>query len=153
MTIGKIYFKGWEECKTVKEVLVNGFTYEGDTILLFKRTYSDETFQTPQCHEARRSFEDLYLICATCIPGLSIEQFAKEFEKFFDETAEFSTLYCYDIMKPVHYMTKISWLQNSDDYVYCLKVMLSDSEEDDEPDTFEIVEKQVNQILNYYQKV
>jgi hypothetical protein len=146
----KIYFKGWEDCKTVKEVMLNGFVHEGDSILFFKRTYSDETFQTPQCHEARRSFEDLYAICATCIPALSIEQFAKDFKDFFDENPKIQCLYCYDIMKPVHYMALSRVFQSGDDYVYALKSILQDSEEGDESDTFEIVEKQIDQILSYY---
>ena len=148
----KIYFKGLEDCKTIKEVLLNGFLYEGDGILFFKRTYSDETFQTPQCHEARRSFEDLYAISATCIPDLSIQQFAKEFKEIFDENISFQTLFCYDIMKPVHYITVSPWLKKTKghDYLYYLKDMLSDSEENDPSDTFEIVEKLVNQILIHY---
>ena len=149
----KIYFKGWEDCKTIREFLLNGFTHEGDSIMFFKRTYQDEALQIPQCHEARRSFEDLYAICATCIPGLSIEKFAADFKEFFDSTRKFQMLYCHDIMKPVHYMTQVTWLQNSDTYLDCLSMILDDSENDDNPDEFAIVEKQVTEILSHYKNL
>lgn len=74
-TMEKIYLKGGHKHATVSDLLAFGFS-NTDEVGMFARTYSDPDCLEAQCHEARRSFSDIFAICKTYFPEATREEVA-----------------------------------------------------------------------------
>lgn len=71
----KIYLKDGHKHATISDLLAFGFS-NTDEVGMFARTYSDPDCLKAQCHEARRSFSDIFAICKTYFPEATREEVA-----------------------------------------------------------------------------
>lgn len=99
----KIYFKGGEKAKTLKELFSIGFCVDGGYthfdykyIYKFKPTYKNKSLSNLECKEAYRSFPDLYKIAQTYFPDASKEEVAYIILNKIDYMY---CIYCNDIQK------------------------------------------------------
>lgn len=100
----KLYFKEAQQ-KTVaniEELLILGYVdAEKDHYYGFAPTYFDAECTVQQCKSARRSFDDLLIICKTYFPRTTKKHLAKALYKLHTKDIYLSIFICGDIKKVV----------------------------------------------------
>lgn len=86
-----------EKKENVREFLIACSTASGR----FCKTYYDEMCIQEQCHEAWRSFDEIYDLCTGRYPNISVLEFAKLFVNMTKEGEIGDLGNCGDIKKPV----------------------------------------------------
>lgn len=105
-----IYFKTKKLPKNIKdieELLTRGFTSKSYESKTFLTTYHDQDCTQKQCHNARRSFDDLFTICKTYFPKTTKKELAKTLFTL-SKKINLVASYCYTINKLVFYCKDIS---------------------------------------------
>lgn len=96
-----IYIQNFRNEENIYDFLNNNFSVPfHNTQHKFVMTYKDEYCSIMDCHEARRSFEDLLEICQTYYPETTEEELAKTLFELHKKD-NLQCLFCPDILKIV----------------------------------------------------